>query len=110
MCFIDDDGRSSFLSADHRTARKPHGCDDCPGTIASGQPYTRRSWAVDGRIWTANECARCERVRALIKAHEIAEGCAAWEAVAPFGGDSLSGWMADRDLRYDAAADALVSS
>jgi hypothetical protein len=109
MCFWVDDNGGEWLGLTTQKARKPHRCGDCNREIVPGEMYTRASFVNDGRATSVPSCSQCFRTRKLIEAHELAEGCRAYEASPPWGGDDVREWLADRGLRYDAEDDALVS-
>lgn len=107
MCFLND-GDETFLAHVTPKARKPHVCGECGRAIAVGTVYDRVSWAFEGSAHSLASCPRCRRIRTLIFEREIAEGCADWEARAPYGESVLAQYLLDRDLGYDDATDALV--
>lgn len=83
MCF--DYEAPSVFHAELRRAGKVHRCVDCGAAIARGEQHHYVSGCTDGEWWNARVCLACERVRALVFRHEVAEGCSASDATCPYG-------------------------
>ncbi len=84
MCF-DTDYDYYYFTSERRKARKVHKCDECRQPIQVGEHYRYSAGSVDGEIDSFKACLRCEAMRAEIKRHEIAEGCAPFESICPDG-------------------------
>lgn len=84
MCFADH-GDGVVLAHERRKARKVHRCTNwaCRGEIAKGASYQHVAYAIDGSMCTEKYCERCLYYRALIYAHERAEGCSPGESWCP---------------------------
>lgn len=61
MCVVDFDPPSAYREV-HRTARKPHRCEDCRATIAPGDRYLYISGVWDGRGDSFRRCAECSAI------------------------------------------------
>lgn len=62
-CYCDYGEAPSVLCITHPTARKPHRCDECSGTIESGQKYERIFGVWEGAAGTFKCCHECEAAR-----------------------------------------------
>lgn len=58
-----DSGANDFYHTQYPTARKPHRCCECRGTIQPGERYERVSGKSDGDVWTVKSCGRCAEIR-----------------------------------------------
>jgi hypothetical protein len=81
MCF--DTEPCEVFRATHRVARKPHRCSECRRPIRPGTRYESTFTVFDGDAETFKTCPRCERLREVYVAMEIAGGCAVYEATPP---------------------------
>lgn len=53
---------TDFTTVTHPVARKPHRCEECPGTIAKGEQYERVSGKWEGFIFRYAMCGRCSEM------------------------------------------------
>jgi hypothetical protein len=65
-CLCDYDPPEFYRSV-VRTARRSHQCDECPGTISSGERYEYVSGRWEGFFSTFKTCARCLDIRMWTK-------------------------------------------
>jgi hypothetical protein len=90
-------------------ARKEHLCGGCgQRCIEPGEEHDVVQWVVDGTIRTTRRCLRCTRIAAAIYARERAEGCDEDESEAPYGGNAIVYYLADRHLSWDDERGVLV--
>jgi hypothetical protein len=87
MCFYDDDsdGYCDIWRETNPTARKPHRCYECRGTINPGEAYKRVDYVHRSEAGSYKTCRRCEAVRQRIHEVEIARGCRDHESWCPTG-------------------------
>lgn len=67
-CVCDYGDAPAVYHREERTARKPHRCYECQGTIQPGERYERTAALYDA--WTAAcTCSRCLDLRRYVEAH-----------------------------------------
>jgi len=67
------------------TARKSYRCYECERMILRGDLYRRHVAKCDGDVYSMTVCESCERVRELVRRHEIREGTAPYESIPALG-------------------------
>jgi hypothetical protein len=80
MCkFFGGDEGAEVYGEKSRTARKPHCCDGCGGTIEPGTLYTYYSGIYDGTPFHGHACTEC--VKALDAFVERHDGAPSYETL-----------------------------
>lgn len=67
-CYCDYDP-PEFYKATTRTARTPHGCEECGGNIEPGEAYEHVTGKWDGEFGSFITCRRCLALRAYTLEH-----------------------------------------
>jgi hypothetical protein len=85
MCFYDDGERPAVFVQAMPVAQRGHWCSECGHIIHPGERYERVEGLWEGYWARFKTCGSCLALRERVVAHEVAEGCAAHEAMPPLG-------------------------